>query len=230
MYKAGQQFRAWEDTTRRHWSQPGARPLSTVIWYPADDSAQEADELLGAPESLFLLRGVAHDAPLRASPQAFPVVLLSHGTGGSALQLGWLGRALAARGYVVAAVNHHGNTSREPYLPHGFLLWWERAKDLTAVPVHVVVTEGDAETPPRLNGCRYAQLIANAELTHIEGPAGHYVFLAEATAAGRKALPELCADDPTVDRRALHERVASLAGSFFDEVLVNGPANQSARA
>lgn len=141
---------------------------------------------------------------------------------------GWAGRL--RRGYVVAAVNHHGNTSREPYLPHGFLLWWERAKDLTAVPVHVVVTEGDAETPPRLNGCRYAQLIANAELTHIEGPAGHYVFLAEATAAGRKALPELCADDPTVDRRALHERVAALAGTCFDEALVNGPANQSARA
>lgn len=346
MYKAGQQFRAWEDTTRRHWSQPGARPLSTVIWYPADDAAQEADELLGAPEPLFLLRGVAHDAPLRASPQALPVVLLSHGTGGSALQLGWLGRALAARGYVVAAVNHHGNTSREPYLPHGFLLWWERAKDLTAVldqlladpflahrldlsrvgaagfslggytavlavggrcsrehflafsrargeevplgprefpdvgkiwdelmetdpvfrrsvaahsdsyrdariraaflmnpalgaafdaaglahidvPVHVVVTEGDTETPPQLNGCRYAQLIANAGLTHIEGPAGHYVFLAEATDAGRKALPELCVDDPTVDRRALHERVASLAGSFFDEALAR-PGNPKA--
>ena len=63
----------------------------------------------------------------------FPCVLLSHGTGGSAGQLAWLGEALAARGYVAAAVNHHGNTSAEPYMPQGFGLWWERARDLSAV-------------------------------------------------------------------------------------------------
>jgi predicted dienelactone hydrolase len=46
----------------------------------------------------------------------------------------WLGYYLASRGYIVAAVNHHGNTAAEPQrAPQGFLLYWERAKDLTSV-------------------------------------------------------------------------------------------------
>jgi predicted dienelactone hydrolase len=46
--------------------------------------------------------------------------------------LAWLGEPLAAAGYVVAAANHHGNTAGEPE-PNaaGFLLWWERATDLS---------------------------------------------------------------------------------------------------
>ena len=42
-----------------------------------------------------------------------PLVLLSHGTGGSAVMLAWLGETLARAGYVVAAINHHGNTATE---------------------------------------------------------------------------------------------------------------------
>jgi predicted dienelactone hydrolase len=46
----------------------------------------------------------------------------------------WLGHYLASRGYIVAAINHHGNTSSEKRLAaQGFLLLWERARDLSAV-------------------------------------------------------------------------------------------------
>lgn len=46
----------------------------------------------------------------------------------------WLGYYLASRGYIVAAVNHHGNTAAErQYVPQGFVLYWERTRDLTAV-------------------------------------------------------------------------------------------------
>jgi predicted dienelactone hydrolase len=75
---------------------------------------------------------------LVGTPPHFPCLLLSHGTGGSALQLGWLGTALAAQGYIVASVNHHGNTSVEPYTAQGFCLWWERAQDLSAVLDHLL--------------------------------------------------------------------------------------------
>ncbi|MEL6545731.1 MAG: peptidase, partial [Myxococcota bacterium] len=64
----------------------------------------------------------------------FPPILLSHGTGGSAAQLGWLAETLASRGAIVAAVDHHGNTAVEPaQLPHGFVLWWERPRDLSVL-------------------------------------------------------------------------------------------------
>jgi predicted dienelactone hydrolase len=62
--------------------------------------------------------------------------MLSHGTGGSAAMLAWLGEALARAGYIVAAVSHHGNASNE-FSPaaaaYGFMLWWERATDLSRV-------------------------------------------------------------------------------------------------
>ena len=44
--------------------------------------------------------------------------------------MGWLGEALAAHGYVAAAVNHPGNNAAEPYTAKGFSIWWERARDL----------------------------------------------------------------------------------------------------
>lgn len=61
----------------------------------------------------------------------FPVVLMSHGTGGSAEGTGWLARSLAQAGHIVIGAHHHGNTAREPYRPEGFLCWWERAADLS---------------------------------------------------------------------------------------------------
>ena len=43
----------------------------------------------------------------------------------------WFGHFLASHGYVVAALNHHGNTGSEPRpAPQGFLLYWERARDV----------------------------------------------------------------------------------------------------
>lgn len=71
------------------------------------------------------------DAALDDQTSCFPVVLLSHGTGGTAASLGWLAHGLAAAGYVVLGVDHHGNTASEPYRAEGFLCWWERPRDLT---------------------------------------------------------------------------------------------------
>ena len=76
---------------------------------------------------------VAENAALSSAQNQWPVVLLSHGTGGSAQGLCWLGTHLAAKGFVVIGVSHHGNTAVEPYLPEGFLCWWERARDLTVI-------------------------------------------------------------------------------------------------
>ena len=123
-----------EDDSRRHWADEDSRPLAWAAWYPAEDRAAEALVLLGPPDApLFNMGAVARGARLRTEPRTFPVVLLSHGTGGAATDLGWLGRRLAAEGFVVIGVNHHGNTQVEPYRPEGFLCWWERPRDLTAV-------------------------------------------------------------------------------------------------
>lgn len=61
------------------------------------------------------------------------MIALSHGTGGSAVQMAWLGTYLASRGYIVAAVNHPGNNAVTGYTTQGFIEGWERAKDISTV-------------------------------------------------------------------------------------------------
>ena len=94
------------------------------IWYPATDGEPE---LIGQ-NALFYGHYVRRDAPLPASA---PVVLLSHGSGGNAVQMGWLASHLANRGALVIATNHPGTTSRDS-LPERTVQIWERPADLTA--------------------------------------------------------------------------------------------------
>jgi predicted dienelactone hydrolase len=92
------------------------------------------DKVMGAPgAALFRMGRVAENAAINSLQHQWPVVLLSHGTGGTAQGLCWLGTRLAATGFISIGVSHHGNTAAEPYLPEGFLCWWERARDLTTI-------------------------------------------------------------------------------------------------
>lgn len=130
----GQTTRAFADSSRYNWEGTAPRPLLTTIWYPAVASVREDTVYAGPPDApLFIAGTAAHDGELSSAQARYPLVLLSHGTGGAALQMMWLGRHLAAHGYIVAAVNHHGNTAaEEEYTPQGFALWWERTQDLSA--------------------------------------------------------------------------------------------------
>jgi len=131
----GMVTRPYVDNSRMNWSRTESRPLRTAIWYPID-TATRRETIFGAPpaDQLFVPVEVAPAAALSERSRKYPLVVMSHGTGGSAVMMMWLGIHLAANGYIVAAVNHHGNTSaeKEP-APQGFLLYWERATDLKLV-------------------------------------------------------------------------------------------------
>ncbi|MGM9482923.1 alpha/beta hydrolase family protein [Roseateles sp. NT4] len=89
---------------------------------------------------LFEAVPVASYAKLADSRRKYPLVVLSHGTKSLSLSLAWFAYALASRGYIVAAVDHHGDTVTEPSLaPQGFLFSWERARDLSAVVDQLLV-------------------------------------------------------------------------------------------
>jgi predicted dienelactone hydrolase len=116
------------------WRGAQTHALLTTIWYPADASAKETEQWVDDPAHPFASAGrAARDAKVASSPVRFPLILLSHGTGGSALMMAWLGTVLAAHGYIAPAVNHPGNNALEPYTIQGFTLGWERAVDLSKV-------------------------------------------------------------------------------------------------
>jgi predicted dienelactone hydrolase len=129
----GRMSRSFVDEARPRWGGPGPRPLDVLVWYPAESGAVESDWVLGSPaDPLFRLGRSTEGARPATRGGRRPLVVLSHGTGGSAAMLAWLGEGLASAGYIAAGVNHHGNTSAEPSpTAEGFMLWWERATDLT---------------------------------------------------------------------------------------------------
>ena len=132
-FHVGRMNRSSVDTARHSWAGRDFRPLQTMIWYPTDDSVRAVDWYRGPSAAPFFhLGSSALGAPITSGK--YPLIVLSHGTGGSAAMLAWLAEALAAGGYVVAAVDHHGNTSTEATpAAAGFTLWWERATDVSVV-------------------------------------------------------------------------------------------------
>jgi predicted dienelactone hydrolase len=148
-HPVGLRFAAYEDEARRNWTDGGNRPLATAIWYPAPDGTREAAWRV----SIFRAGWNAPGAPLAVGGTRHPLVLLSHGTGGGAATLSWLAETLAANGYVVAAVNHHGNTAAEPsYQLPGFVVWWDRPRDLSVLIDKLLAdpTFGAAIDPARI--------------------------------------------------------------------------------
>jgi predicted dienelactone hydrolase len=116
------------------WRGAKTHALVTAIWYPAAAAAKEVPQRIEPPGSpLFEIGRAAPEGQLAPAPDRFPLIVLSHGTGGTAQSLGWLGITLAAQGYVVAAVDHPGNNGIDGYTVQGFTLWWERARDLSRV-------------------------------------------------------------------------------------------------
>jgi len=339
LYKIGFAQGVTIDPERRAWRSDAPRPLSWAAWYPASPDAAVTQKLIGRRGSeLFRMGFVADGAPLSAEQEFWPIVLLSHGTGGSVDGLCWLGSHLAARGFISVGVSHHGNTAIEPYLPEGFLCWWERALDLTRildwqatdgpfagrmdlgnvfaagfslggytvlslagaisnieqfrewldeegdrgggprefpdlpdniphllehseqfrqsmdrhsqsycdrriravaafapappvrafepaslrnidVPVHITVGRGDIEAPADECALWLQQQNPSFEILLLGTDVGHYVFLPEATDAGKALEPVICRDPGGVDRPEVHRTSAEAAETLFRRVI-----------
>ncbi|WP_421697737.1 alpha/beta hydrolase family protein [Ancylobacter sp.] len=101
------------------------RPLEAAVWYPTSASGPET--LIGDNAAL-----VGESVIVDAAPAAgrHRLVVLSHGFGGNLGNQAWLAVTLARHGYVVAAVNHPGTTSRNLRPDTGARLW-ERPRDLS---------------------------------------------------------------------------------------------------
>jgi dienelactone hydrolase len=90
------------------------RPLAVEIWYPASGRSGRGayeDVILRDGRQRVTLHGRAvRDAMQLAGAGSFPLVVLSHGYPGNRFLMSHLGESLAARGHVVASIDHADST------------------------------------------------------------------------------------------------------------------------
>lgn len=99
----------WSDAARND------RPLPVEVWYPATDAHSGQDVDAATRDHYELIPGLPpswQDAVRDATPRAgtLPLVVFSHGFGAHRRQSTFFCTHLASHGYVVAAVEHTGNT------------------------------------------------------------------------------------------------------------------------
>lgn len=94
------------------------RPIKATLWYPQGNGCE-------ANSSSRCLATNSSKAKL---------VVFSHGAMGSVRSMNWLAYPLAAKGYVVAGINHYGESwvyGRENIRPQAALKLWERPLDIS---------------------------------------------------------------------------------------------------
>ncbi|RKH51173.1 alpha/beta hydrolase family protein [Corallococcus llansteffanensis] len=130
------------------------RTLKPLVWYPVAPGTPMDNR---APSEVFKPFFGAKDAPLSDARARWPLVLLSHGSGGSGIDLSWFGAHLAAHGFIVVSVNHPGNTYQDTS-PMGFARAWERPKDFTVILDHLLKdpTWGPRVDPERVGASGYS--------------------------------------------------------------------------
>ena len=118
--------------------------LDVTVWYPAGSGGTATS--LG--DSIFFQGTESlRDAEVAEGP--FPLILLSHGAGlgGRPEAAAWLAAPLAARGFVVAAPRHPGNTGPDRSAAETLKLWL-RPADLSAT---LDAVASDPEFGPHLD-------------------------------------------------------------------------------
>ncbi|MDE3055281.1 MAG: hypothetical protein KGI80_01080 [Verrucomicrobiota bacterium] len=103
--------------TFTYYDESRERPVVVELWYPAKSSGKSP-----------AIEG--RNASFQTESKK-PLILLSHGHRGTRSDLDWLAEELVAtEGYLVAAIDHFGDTHQNFDLPRS-LCFWDRALDFT---------------------------------------------------------------------------------------------------
>jgi predicted dienelactone hydrolase len=205
--------------------------LHVVIWYPAAAGTPTEPIAIGPPGVPYFVESQgALDAPFAETPAHLPFIVVSHGTGGTAMDLSWLCAGLAARGYIVASVDHPGNNALEAPTIAGNAVWWLRADDLSRV------IDGVLKMP------RFGDRIDRARIGAAGFSLGGYTVLAIAGArsddrllaayCSRKATTPVCSGAATPTMPDVAAKAAARAAgdaTFRAEMAANMTSHRDAR-
>lgn len=159
------------------------RAIDTVLYYPARERATtEAHVFIYAFD-------VARDAPVDGDHPR-PLVILSHGAGGTPYDMAWLARLLVENGHIVVAPAHPGDTFGDAEIVRA-LETWQRPRDVTAL------IDGILSHP------RWRRHIDSSRIAIVGHSAGGYTALASVGATYSIANAEkkcrVAVGDPTCD-------------------------------
>ena len=104
----------------------GTRDLDGFVWYPTHETRTKIKHGNKVWQGI----EVAQDAEI--SDGKFPLLILSHGMFGHAMNQAWLAKAMTEQGYIVAAINHP-RTSFFADDPDDRRELWLRPRDFTRV-------------------------------------------------------------------------------------------------
>ncbi len=103
-----------------------ARPIAVELWYPIDDNIAPTP----AESDIWVHPQESRGSPLSSRQKTYPLILMSHGNQGDRRERSWLAEALVKANFVVASVDHFGNT-RTTYNPLVSMRFWERPRDVS---------------------------------------------------------------------------------------------------
>ncbi len=166
------------------------RPLQLAVWYPATTTASP---VLIADDEVFTGALAVPGAPPAGGEH--PLVVVSHGYGGNWRNQAWLASALAHQGYIVAAVNHPGTTSKDRR-PAAAAQLWQRPADLSRA-IDAVLAQ-----PTRYGA------VANHQIAAVGHSLGGWTVM---EIAGARFDPDLfnrdCAEHPKLGGCIVYQRM-----------------------
>jgi predicted dienelactone hydrolase len=127
-----------------------SRPIKSGVRLDFSPRARDMQQATGKVESdptfepvvlpLFRVVNVYRDADIATATEKFPLIVLSHGRGSTGLVYAWLAEYLAARGYVVAALDHYRANANDRSVVYLASKLWQRPVDV-AIDITYLTTQ-----------------------------------------------------------------------------------------
>lgn len=103
------------------------RNMVLEVWYPSTLTKKKALKNSGFWKRLKIER---HQL-LGKGGETYPLIVFSHEHGGSRFSSSWFAEGMAGRGYIVAILDHFGDTYYNPVLEYAFSALWHRPLDIS---------------------------------------------------------------------------------------------------